>query len=191
MLSKTARKSWLELVCSSFGTKCWSHWLQQQRKLLLEDINAKRICSTGEQTDGFWMDFRNKVVPNSEFGDEGCYLLLCFRLSLLVTLVPATNSFQERLFSIKCLALGDLQRRNQGSKVCISANTEYSSIQPWPFHLKCITCQVYFTSQLICHLSICTGGSESNSRTIITGIFLCIFLSVTCLFHSSISKSKV
>lgn len=75
-----------------------------------------------------------------------------FRLSLSVTLVPATKSFQERLFSIKFLALGDLQRRNRGSKVCISANTEYYSIQPWPFDLKRVTCQV------ICHLSVCTVG---------------------------------
>lgn len=104
---------------------------------------------------GWILEIRQFLTQRLEIKDV---TFSCASGCLLVTLVPATNSFQERLFSIKRLALGDLQRRNQGSKVCISANTEQYSIQPWPFHLKCVTCQVYFTSQLICHLSICTGG---------------------------------
>lgn len=56
------------------------------QSLLVEDICAKGVCSAvklGWISDGF----RNKVIPNSEAGAEGCSLLLWLRLSLSVTYI--------------------------------------------------------------------------------------------------------
>lgn len=126
------------LLCSPVGLEhCRAQWLQQQ-SLLVEDIHTKGLCSA-VKLGWIWGGFRTKVVPNSEAGAEGCSFLLWFRVSLS-GLYPLQRVSRKGYSALSAQPLETSREEAKGSEGHICA--EYFSMQPWPFDLKCVTCNM-------------------------------------------------